>query len=506
VDVEAAVRFKGYLDLFFRRKWWIVIPTVLSFSVSPFVYEALPKMYRASTTILVTPQTFSTRVGETMVTATVAERVANLAVQILSNTYLQTVVEEMDLVSPGADDATRQSAANRLKKRIELEHDPLQLSWFRVAALDENPEQAAQIANRLAELFIEQNSIWRKEQASAATETVDVWLQEKRAELAVEEQRMAAYRKKYLYELPEHMNANLQLANAAEQRRASLSREIQGRIDQLTILQAQLQSESSLDPTLVGKSTDPAIRELTALQDELRELRVRYTEENPIVRNKVAAIEELKKTRPDLFGPQGSTASDVTGTRGNIARIEQEIATLEAERKRVEGEIASYTERISRTPLREAELAELTRDYNIQKREYEDLLKTKGLAARGEDLEDARKGDQFRIQDPALPPLKPYQPVLIQVILLCTIVGLGAGVGVAALLEFLDQTFKNEDEFRSAFPDIPVLVSIPTIDGGGRTRKKVKRTGARRTSDAATWLVLGLLFPAVVAAVSSWWM
>jgi len=506
VDVEAAVRFKGYLDLFFRRKWWILIPTVLSFSASPFVYEALPKWYRASTTILVTPQTFSSRVGETMVTATVAERVANLAVQILSNTYLQTVVEELGLVGPGADAATLQSAANRLSKQVELEHDPLQLSWFRVAALDENPERAAQIANRLAELFIEQNSIWRKEQASAATETVDTWVQEKRKELAVEEQRMAAYRKKYLFELPEHMDANLQLLNAANQRHQSLSREIQGRIDQLTILQTQLQNESSLDPTLAGKSTDPGIRELTQLQDELRELRVRYTEENPMVRNKIAAIEELKKTRPDLFGAQTSAAHDATGTRGNIARIEQEIASLEQERKRVQTEIVSYTERINKTPLREAELAELTRDYDIQKKEYEDLSKTKGLASRGEDLEAAKKGDQFRIQDPAIPPLKPYQPVLIQIILLCTVVGLGAGVGVAALLEFLDQTFKNEDEFRSAFPDIPVLAAIPTIDGGGRARKKVRRTGARRSSDAATWLVAGLLFPAAIAAVSAWWM
>lgn len=508
MDIEAAAKFKSYLDLFFRRKWWIVIPTLLCLSASPFVYEALPKIYRASTTILVTPQTFSTRVGETMVTATVEERVANLAVQILSNTFLQAVVEDVNLVGPEADEAARQSAANLLKSKVELEHDPLQLSWFRVVALDEDPARAAKIANRLAELFIEQNSLWRTEQASAATQTVDNWLDQKRQELAVEERRLAAYRKQHLFELPEHMNANLQLNNAAEQRRASVSKEIQGRIDQLTILQTQLQSESSLDPALAGKSTDPAIRELTQLQDELRELRVRYTEENPIVRDKIAAIEELKKARPDLFGAQGSTTTDPMGLRSNIARIEQEIATLEAERKKIETDIANYTERINRTPLREAELAELTRDYDIQKKEYEDLLKTRGLASRGEDLEEARNADQFRIQDPALPPLTPYQPVLFQIILLCTVVGLGAGVGVAALLEFLDQTFKNEDEFRTAFPDIPVLVSIPTIDGGGRgrKRKKVKRTGVRQTSDAAIWLVAGLLSLAALAAAHSWWM
>ncbi len=123
MDAEGAARVKKYLDVFFHRKWWIVIPSMLSIAAAPFVFQALPKMYKSSTTILVSRQTFSKDVAESTVTATVAERVANLAVQILSNTFLQTVVEEMGLVPAGSGDLELQSAARRLKSRIVLEHD-----------------------------------------------------------------------------------------------------------------------------------------------------------------------------------------------------------------------------------------------------------------------------------------------------------------------------------------------------------------------------------------------
>ena len=232
-------------------------------------------------------------------------------------------------------------------------------------------------------------------------------------------------------------------------------------------------------------------------RDEHLQIRVRYTEENPSVRNKVAEIEALKAARPDLFevppaGEEGAVGA--TGLKGDIARLEQEVRSREEERAGVHGEIATYTARINKTPIREQELKSLSRDYNILKKEYENLLHKKEIATRGEDLEATQRGDHFRIQDPAVAPTRPFRPVFMQIFMLCIVVGLGAGVGAAALLEFLDQTFKGEDDFRSAFPDIPVLVSIPTIDGGGRTKHK------GRGRSAAVWLLAGVLSTAALSA------
>jgi len=225
-----------------------------------------------------------------------------------------------------------------------------------------------------------------------------------------------------------------------------------------------------------------------------------------LVRIKVAEIEDFKKSRPDLF--QSELHAEVSedgavGLSGDIARLAKEIASLEAERDRVQDEIDMYTTRINRTPLREQELASLTRDYQIVKDDYEDLLRKKGVTTRGQDIEAARKGVHFRVQDRARTPAKPYRPVFMQILLLCIVTGLGAGVGAAAVLEFLDQTFKNEDDFRAAFPDVPVLVTIPKLDPGGRGKRKRSR-GPKR--DAAIWLLVGLIFLAAGSVAYSWWM
>ena len=45
-----------YIDIALRRKWYIIIPLVLSVAVAFGVYKRLPKIYKATTLILVQPQ------------------------------------------------------------------------------------------------------------------------------------------------------------------------------------------------------------------------------------------------------------------------------------------------------------------------------------------------------------------------------------------------------------------------------------------------------------------
>ena len=44
-----SAQFKHYLDVVYRRKWWVIVPVVLSAVSSFFVLKHLPKIYRAST-------------------------------------------------------------------------------------------------------------------------------------------------------------------------------------------------------------------------------------------------------------------------------------------------------------------------------------------------------------------------------------------------------------------------------------------------------------------------
>jgi capsular polysaccharide biosynthesis protein len=85
-------------------------------------------------------------------------------------------------------------------------------------------------------------------------------------------------------------------------------------------------------------------------------------------------------------------------------------------------------------------------------------------ATRAQDIEAAKKGEQFQIQDRARPPVKPIAPNKPFIVILGLLGGLGFGVGLGVLIEFLAHTVWNEEEFAHRYPDLTILGSIPNLD------------------------------------------
>jgi hypothetical protein len=60
------------------------------------------------------------------------------------------------------------------------------------------------------------------------------------------------------------------------------------------------------------------------------------------------------------------------------------------------------------------------------------------------------------------------------IVLLGLLGGLALGVGFASLLEFLDHTVRNEEEFAHRYPNLPILGSIPNLDADVTPAGRVK--------------------------------
>lgn len=490
--MTASGQLKNYLDVAYRRKWWIVVPVVLSAVACYFVLDYLPKTYRASTTILVTPQRMPEDFVRSTVTTRVEDRMSSMSVQILSRSFLEQVAREVGLVPEGAAEPAVEQACSRLKGRVELAAGRT-LSYFEVAVEDEIPARAAQVANRLASLFIEQNSQMRSEQASGTRSTVEGWLDKKKVEIDAMEAQIASYKRGHLWELSDQLNANLQLLEANQQRIAILNRDIRDRQDRLTDARARARVEStSTGPS--PESVDPAVRKLAALEAELAQLRVQYTDENPIVRRKTYEIAEFRKLHPGVDQPSPSAPTLAAGGSRNaeVDRLEREIVSLEVERDRIQSEVNVLSGRINATPLRDQELKNLTRGYDALKKEYDDLLQKREMASRAEELESSKKSEQFRVQDPARVPTTPYKPNPLQVLGICLVAGLGLGAAAAFVLEFLDQSLKTEDDFRRAFPDLPLLSAVPHVETTTVPQRRPGRT-SRNSGGKRAALLLSLV-------------
>ena len=104
----------------------------------------------------------------------------------------------------------------------------------------------------------------------------------------------------------------------------------------------------------------------------------------------------------------------------------------------------------------EEEYKELTRDYNTAQKFYDDLLTKMNHSKMATDLERRQEGEQFRVMDEPNLPDSPSFPKLWIFALGGLALGIAAGCGIAALLEYRDTSLRTEKDVW-AFTRLPTL-------------------------------------------------
>ena len=143
---------------------------------------------------------------------------------------------------------------------------------------------------------------------------------------------------------------------------------------------------------------------------------------------------------PEAGGAPRASAAD---REPKIDSLERQIAFKEAEEKRLRDTLAVYQRRIEEIPGVESEWIALTRDYKTQQAAYENLLAKSEQSKVAVELERRQIGEQFRVLDPARPPVRPTGVNRMQLNAMGAAAGLMLGVALAALLEFRDRTFHS---------------------------------------------------------------
>jgi hypothetical protein len=136
------------------------------------------------------------------------------------------------------------------------------------------------------------------------------------------------------------------------------------------------------------------------------------------------------------------------------------------------------------------------RDYETLQKSYESLLSRKEDSKIAANLERRQIGEQFKIIDPALEPEKPVSPKRMQLDILGAAIGLALGLGLAALLEYLDTSLKTEEDVVEALM-LPVLALIPMMTNESDARQQQRRR-------VIISCVVGALVLISVAAATAW--
>ena len=153
-----------------------------------------------------------------------------------------------------------------------------------------------------------------------------------------------------------------------------------------------------------------------------------------------------------------------------LAEIDQQFASYAEDEKRILNEFALYKARVDAAPQRDAELTELTRDYDEISASYSDLARKTQDMRLSADLQRREIGEQFKMVEPATLPLRPYYPNRVRLNAIGMAAGLALGVALLALLEYRDSAFKTDKQV-TALLGLPVLAVVPVMQSDVERRR-----------------------------------
>jgi polysaccharide biosynthesis transport protein len=444
-----------------RKRWGILLTTVLLVTIAVVAITLLPDSYIANTTVLFDPQRLPNEYVEPTVTADPALRLNTLTQEVLSAERLSQISQQLHLY---ADSGKSPSAiVDQMRKDITVDMKPnpgRDMSAFGISYTYGDPETAAAVANRLAQSFIDWDLANRAEQAASTATFMTDQLQEAKQVLDNEQAKVQDYKQKHTGELPEQLQSNMQALTMLHTALQTNS-EALNRLDQeKTMLTAV--PESGHSAHAAPSERDRLETEQRNLQTELTTLRAQYTENYPDVKTTKERLDAVSRQLSQ--GEAGKGQADISSSAVRLQIIGRETERLQTERKSIVQRIDKYQAEVDTTPLREQEFDTLNRSYTNAREQYEGLLDKKFHAEMALDLERQQRASRFTV-DPAQIPGKPARPnrllLFSLAIPLCGLIPTGIAVAFAEIRG----TVNSERALRAMLPDAArIMGSIPIIE------------------------------------------
>jgi polysaccharide chain length determinant protein (PEP-CTERM system associated) len=492
-DITSQIEY--YLDLALKRRWLLIIPFCIAMVVGMYFAVTLPEIYEAKTLILVISQRVPSDYVRSVVSSDIESRISTISQQILSRSNLEKIISQFGLFAePEYSDMFLEDKVAILRKRIKVEVNNdrrREADAFSISFQGPEPEKVVKVTNGIASSFIEENLKVREAQAVGTSDFLADELETKRKRLEEVEKKLREYRRQYMGELPEQLDANLRILERLQLQINAREESMRDNKARLAGIENQIEADRKI---LTGSSgvvpEEGGALSLEQLKAQLATLRSNYTDRHPDVIKLKAQIAELENQYKNgqlnsSEEPQANNSGDptlrlVSNQLNELMRqrveLKGEIQNIEIDVAKLTRQIKEYQERVERTPKHEQELVVLNRDYNNMQESYNSLLNRQLEAEISVNMEKKQKGEQFRVIDHAALPRKPVSPDLRKLFLMAAAAGLGLGAALIFLLDFLNTSIKQPKDYESEL-GLTILATIPRLIAPRERRWRRVNTG-----------------------------
>ncbi len=445
----------------------VVLAFVILSSVSIACIALMKNVYVATTTILVDPQKIPERYVATTVTSDPGSRLNALTQLVLSATKLQEIVDSAHLYPELRRKESREELLDYVRSKIKIEvksGSEAGLGSFTISYEDTDRFIVAPMANRLAASFIDWNLKVREQQALGTSQFLTGEVQKAKLSLEDQEAQLKAFRVAHSGETPDELAGNLQaLSTLQAQLQSSL--DLTSRLDEERILLTQTTHSPQTQDSGALTERGRLLEEKSRVENQLWQLKQQYTDTYPDVVTLMVQLKTLNARIAALPAPTPGTADSLdANSRVRLGLINKDLLRQKQQQSRIQAQMAAYQGKVQAVPGLEMQLADLTRNYEASKDNYQALLDKSFSAGMAQDLESRQEAERFTALDTARTPERPIRPKRLPLMGMAVLLSLLLVTGGTVGFGMISGAVQSEQQLRELLPATALIIgTIPPI-------------------------------------------
>lgn len=471
-----------------KHRWVGLLVAWIVAAVGAFVVLSVPDKYEATARIFVDTQSIlKPLMSGLAVQPNVEQQVMMLSRTLITRPNVEKLIRMADLDLKSQSKSDQDALIDSLMKSLEIKNvgrDNLYLLSYR----DVSPEKAKRVIQSLVSIFVESSLGSTRQDSDTAKKFIDEQIKTYVARLEEAETRLKEFR---IRNIEIQTEDGKDMAGQVGTISAQLSQarlELREAENARDAARRQLESEKasssrnlmSDSPTSI--STPEIDGRIDAQKRSLDALLQRFTEQHPDVvsaRRLIKDLEDLKRKEvQELRKTALANPTVVSNTSLAYQEINRLLATAEVQVASLRARVGEYQSRFDRArelmktaPQIEAEFAQLNRDYEINKKNYNDLVSRRESATMSGELESAAGVADFRLIDPPRASPKPVAPNRLLLMPLALLAALGAGLGVTFVLSQVRSVFYDARALSESV-GLPLLGTVTLVLGDGATQRR----------------------------------
>lgn len=405
------------------------------------------------------------------VTTNITERLSTIKETLRRRSVMERAATDESIFGGSAENLSDEELEGRISSlRENMEVMPRGEKYFSISYSSGSPVEAFRVAQKLGQLFIEEVTSNKRSESRNAYSFVDKQVKSYEQQIALVESKLKEF-------LSENVDGTENEANA---RMANL----RGQLELAEIEKSELETRAqslqeqleTVNPTLSqgGRTPDAFERRIESLENRLDDLRLQYHDSYPDIvtikeqlaelRNQRDAAEAIGANDDDnqLVGEETLVNPLYQDLRGELVTTRADIQTIETRIRSLTRLIAAQEQRMERIQANKAEYSELTRDMEVNKEIYDDLLKRREMARLSMAIDVEGQGLNYEITETARYPKSPSGPQFPMFAAAGLLLGLVAPFGAAIGYVQVDPRVRAREQLEESI-GLPVLGELPRV-------------------------------------------